>query len=70
MKTCRYGGLDVGPSILKVSTRQRRVPSLTLQPLLPCIIFIGGWVGPRACPAAMASDTISVLSPPIRAHDV
>lgn len=61
METWMNGGLGVAPDILKLRTRQRHVRSLTLLPLHPCILFIGGWVSPRASPDSKARHKISSL---------
>jgi len=60
-ETWMNGGLGVAPHILKLKTRHRHVRSLTLRPLRPCILFIGGWVSLRASPASIAGHKISSL---------
>ena len=69
-ETWMNGGLGVAPRILKLRTRRRHVPSLTLRPLHPCILFKGDSVSPRASLASMARHKISSLSHTVRARDV
>lgn len=71
METWMNVGLGVAAHILKLRTRHGHVRSLTIRPLHPCILFIGGWVTPRARAASIAGHKIFFLAAIcVCAHDV